>query len=232
MKEIGIQNLKVQEKTLFGWWNRLSDYCWELFKYNLWYLLFALPIFLSMIVFLYFNAHLFLLVALALMIPAGPAMLALYKATAMIAMGEFRCTLPHFLFMYKLYKWRGIVFSLTLGIIGLVTLYPVYFVLITNSGMKIVIMICAMITLLLLYSLLPHVVNHLISGERGGILKKSIVYALENGKACFFAGLIQVVWLYLCLLYSHIAIFAILLGMPALVRYTVFYLISAIQEDQ
>jgi hypothetical protein len=221
----------VEEKTLFGWWNRLVDYCWDLFKYNLWYLLFALPIFLCMIVFLYFNAHLFLLAALVLMIPAGPAMLALYKATAMIAVGELRCTLPHFLFMYKLYKRRGIVFSLALGIIGLLTLFPVYFTLITNSEMKFVIMICAMITLLLLYSLLPHVVNLLISDERGDILQKSIVNALESGKAVFFAGLLQVVWICLCLLYPHIAIFAILLGMPAIVRYTVFYLLSTLQED-
>ncbi|MDD3818280.1 MAG: hypothetical protein PHG41_00345 [Actinomycetota bacterium] len=221
----------IQEKTFLGWWDRLTDYCWELFKYNLWYLLFTLPPFICMLIFLFFNAYLFLLVAFLLFIPVGPAMLVLHEAAAKIAAGELRTALPHFFYTYKKHYRYGFAFSIVLGIICLVTLYPVYFSFITNSAVKITIMICAGITMLLLCSLLPYIARFLVAGECRGVLKKAIIQALLGGKASFFSGLLQVIWLFICLVYPYVAFFAALLGMPAVIRMTILYIMPQTKEE-
>ena len=216
----------TQGKSFLGWWDILTDYCWELFKYNLWYLLFTLPSFLCMLMFLFFNAYLFLIVALLLFVPVGPAMLVLYEATAKIAAGELRTALPHFFSTCKKHYRHGFAFSIVLGIIGLVTMYPVYFSLIINSAMKIVIMICAGITMLLLCILLPYIARFLMSGECKGVLKKAVIRALIGGKASFLAGLLQATWFFICIVYPYVAFFAALLGMPAVIRMTTSYITS------
>jgi len=179
---------RTQEKSFLVWWARLTDYCWELFKYNLWYLLFALPSFLCMLIFLVFSAHLFLLAGLILLIPAGPAMLTLYEAATKIAAGELRTVLPRFFSTYKRHCRPGFAFSFALAIIVLVTLYPVYFVLVTSSVMKI-------------------------------------------GKASFFAGLLQATWFFCCMIYPYVAVFAALLGIPAVIRMTVMYILPQAYEE-
>jgi hypothetical protein len=222
---------RTQEKSFLVWWARLTDYCWELFRYNLWYLLFALPSFLCILIFLVFNAHLFLLAGLILLIPAGPAMLTLYEAATKIAAGELRTVLPRFFSTYKRHCRPGFAFSFALVIIVLVTLYPVYFVLVTNSVMKIAIMICASMAVLLLCCLLPHIVHFLISGEHHGVLKKAVIRALRGGKASFFAGLLQATWLFCCMIYPYVAVFAALLGIPAVIRMTVMYILPQAHKE-
>jgi hypothetical protein len=123
------------------------------------------------------------------------------------------------------------VFSIALGIIGLVTIYPVYFSLITNSAIKFAIIICAGITMLLLCSLLPYIARFLVSGERQRVLKKAVIQALLGGKASFFAGLLQAIWFFICLAYPYVAFFAALLGMPAVIRMTTSYIISQTREE-
>ncbi len=214
-----------RKKSFLGWWARLTDYCWELFKANLGYLLFALPAYVCIVVFGIFNAWLFLLAGVALLIPAGPALLALYEVTAEVSAGRARNELPRFFAAYRKRWRRGLALSFALIAVGVVVLYPVYFALVTNSAMKMVMMACAMSAVLLLCSILPHLLALMISGERGGLLQKSVACALRGGKASFFAGLLQTVWLFACVAYPYVAVFAILLGMPAVVRMTASYIL-------
>ncbi len=214
-----------QEKSFLGWWARLTDYSWELFKTNLGYLPVVLPAYVCIVIFFIFNAWLFLLAWLMLLIPVGPAMLALYEVTDKVAAGCARAELPRFFPTYRKHWRRGLALSFALIVVGIVVVYPAYFALVTNSAMKAVIMACAMAAALLLCSLLPHLSSLLISGERGGLLQKSAVNALRGGKASFFAGLLQAVWLLACMAYPYVAVFAILLGMPAVVRMTASYIL-------
>lgn len=234
MKEPGkvrSDDSQTQKKSFLGWWGHLTDYVWELFKYNLCFLLFVLPSFLCLFIFLVFNAQLFLIAGLILLIPAGPAILAIFETTSKIATGGLRSVLPRFFYIYKKHWRSGFVFGLLLAILVLIVLYPFYFAVVTNSVMKPAIMICATIPVLFSCCLLPHIAYFIISGEHHGVLKKSIMRALHGGKASFFAGLLQAVWLFSCIIYPYISFFAALLGMSAIICMTAMYILPQVHEE-
>ncbi len=216
---------EAQEKSFLGWWARLTDYSWELFKTNLGYLPMVLTAYACIVIFFIFNAWLFFLVGLAFLIPVGPAMLALYEVTVKVAAGCARNELPRFFPTCRKHWRRGLTLSIVLIVVGVVVVSPVYFALVTNSAVKIVIMVCAMTAMLLLFSIMPHLSSFLITKERGRLLQKSILAALRGGKASFFAGLLLMAWVFACLVYPYVAIFAVLLGMPAVVRMTASYIL-------
>lgn len=234
MKETGKEcsnNFQTQEKSILVWWGRLTDYCWELFRYNLCYLLFALPPFLCMFIFFVFNAHLFLIAGLILLIPAGPAILTLYEAVNKIANSELRTDLPRFFYTYKRYCRTGLSFGFVLAVIILIVMYPIYYSVVTYSVMKTAIMICVTIPILFLCCFLPHIAHFLKSDEHNGVLKKAVIRALCGGKASFLAGLLQAIWLFCCIAFPYIAVFAALLGMPAVIRMTVMYILPQVPEE-
>jgi hypothetical protein len=161
----------AQEKSFRRWWDRLTEHSWQLFKANLCYLPFVLPAYVCIVVFFIFNAWLFFLAGLILIIPVGPAMLTLYEVTVNIAAGRPRDELPRFFSAYRI-RWRhGLVLSFVLLAACVIVVYPVYFALVTNSEMKVMIVACAVTAALLLCSLLPHYSSLVISKERSGLLR-------------------------------------------------------------
>ena len=218
-------DIKKNEKSFLGWWSRLTEYSIYLFKYNLMYLIFILPSFVCVFIFIIFNAYLFLIAGLMLFIFAGPAILVLHETADKIAEGKAYSALPRFFNSYRK-NWRtGIIFAIILDTILFITLYPLYFVLVINSIMKIPIMICAMMTLIIVSILTPHIIRCILSDGYKNIIKRSVISAVNNIKASFFAGILQLVWIFLCVLFPYISIVAALIGVPAVIRMSVMYIL-------
>lgn len=228
MKDISNNNdidILTKERSFLDWWEHLTEFSLYLFRYNLLYLIVILPSFLCLFIFLIFNAYLFLIVGFLLFLPAGPAILVSYEVADKIASSKGYSTLPHFFRTYKKYWHSGIVFAVVLSTIIFVTLSPVYFAFVINSALKIVILICAMMALLILIILIPHMMRCIIAGEYKSMLKKSIMRAVNSMIASFFAGFLQAIWLFLCILFPYISVIAALIGIPAVIIMSVMYIL-------
>jgi hypothetical protein len=232
MKEIdkGNSEKQIQERSPLGWWSRLTEYSLYLLKLNFIYLIFILPSFLCIFIFFMFNAHLFLILGIVLFIPSGPAILVMYEATDKVAAGEVYSNLPRFFSAFKGHLHTGIAFGAVLDIAFFVTLYPLYFALVVNGAMKVLIMICVMITLLIISILFPHITRSILSGQYKSLLKRAVISAVNSVKASFIAGILQLVWVFFCVLFPYIAFIAALIGVPAVIKMSTMYILSQIGD--
>lgn len=216
---------EASSRSLAGWWARLTDGSWRLFLYHIQFLPFIFPVYLGLILFILFHAWAPFLGALVLLVPAGPAMLSMFEAAGAIADGTPRKNLPRFFAVYRRIWREGLLLSLVLIAVVLFTLCPVYFAYITASSARFLISVCAAIALLLFFSILPYAMQLLLAGERRGLVRKAAALALTSAKTSLIFGVLQLSATLFALLSPYIAAFAILLGFPAIITFSIVYFI-------
>ena len=211
--------------SLAGWWSRLTDGGWRLFLYHIAFLPFVFPVYLGLVLFVLFHAGATLVGALVLLFPAGPALISMFAGASAIADGVPRNSLPRFFTVYKR-RWReGITLSLVLVAVVLFTLCPVCFAFTTGSASRFLISISAAIALLLFFCVFPYMIPLLLSGVRHGLVQQAIALALRRAKTSLILGVLQFACTLFALLSPYIAAFAILLGLPAIITFSIVYFI-------
>lgn len=203
----------------------LSDYVWELFLANLLYLLCLLPAYAFIILFFLFNAWAFLIAGMILLLPLGPAMLALHSLTQQIVTGILRSELTRFIASFKLYWKRGLILSTTQIIACIFILVPAHFALITNSTIKLSILGCTAVAAMLLIFMYPHFCTLLIEGEHDDLLRKTASLALGGGKKNFVLSLLYTAWFFVCLVFPYGAMLAMLIALPTILRLGTAYIL-------
>lgn len=218
-------DLETTSRSLAGWWARLTDGSGRLFLHHLKFLPFVFPVYLGLILFILFHAWAPLVGALVLLFPAGPAFLSMFEAAGAIADGTPRGNLPRFFAVYLQFWREGLKLSLVLIALIVFTLCPVYFAFVTASTMRFLISVSAAIALLLFFSILPYATQLLLAGERQGLVRRAAALSLKNAKTSLNLGVLQLACTLFALLSPYIAAFAILLGLPAIIIFSIVYFI-------
>lgn len=218
-------NSEETSLSLAGWWSRLTDGSWSLLQNHIKFLPFIFPVYLGLILFILFHALAPFLGALVLLLPAGPAMLSMFEAASAIADGTPQGNLPRFFAVYRRFWREGLSLSLVLIAVVLFTLSPVYFAYITANSARFLISVSAAIALYLFFSILPYAMQLLRAGERRGLARRATALALGHAKTSLILGVLQLACTLFALLSPYIAVFAILLGLPAIITFSIVYFI-------
>ncbi len=215
----------ASSRSLAGWWVRLADGSWRLFLYHIKFLPFVFPVYLGLILFILFHAWAPLLGALVLLFPAGSAFLSMFVAAGAIADGTPWQNLPRFFTVYKRLWREGLMLSLVLIAVVVFTLCPVYFAFVIASAMRFLISVSAAIALLMFFSILPYAVQLLLTGVRRGLVRQAVALALGHVKTSIVLGILQLACTLFAMLSPYISAFAMLLGMPAIITFSIVYFI-------
>jgi uncharacterized membrane protein YesL len=212
----------MKRKSISRWWAILSDELGWLWVNNLLYLLCIAPSVICGILFISFQAYLFLVLAVAAFVIAGPAILAIHKTTLDAAAEESRMVRIRFFAVYRLNFRKGIILGLLLAVALLLIGMPVNFALSINSPVLGLIVFACCVSLLLWHSSASQILSGLCSNGKFD-LEKLLGEIFGPGFMSVVFGLTKLVWLFLCLFAPIFASSCVLVGVPTLIRFTILY---------
>ena len=212
----------MKRKSVSHWWSILSDELGWLWINNLLYLLCIAPSVICGFLFISFHAYVFLAGAVVAFVVAGPAILTIQK-TVMDAATEIPRTVRiRFFGAYRKNLRKGLLLGLMLAVALVLVGIPVYFALSINSPMLTLMVFACCMSLLLWYSSSSQLLAVLCADKRlncENILRE----VFSQGFMSVVFGLVKLAWVFLCLFKPVLAISCTLIGVPALIRFTILY---------
>lgn len=205
------------------WWAGLKENYTRLWAVNCQYLLCMLPAAVCGFLFVRFHAYFFLLMALVLMVPAGPAMLAAQRLSMPYGCKSGRACMGAFWRAYKELFGRGAATGLCFGALTAVVFLPAYHALMSGGDMSGVICGSCACAAFLLLSCTSQLQHDLI--EKGKRDRHCLIAELfSDTKASAMAGAIKLVWCLLAVCATYFSVGCALLGVPMIIRYTAWQL--------
>lgn len=189
---------------------------------NLLYLLCIGPSVICGFLFVYFHAYLFLVLAAGAFILAGPGILAIQKTILDAAEEVPKMVRSRFFAGYRQNFRRGILLGLVLAAALVLIGMPVYFALSINSPLLGMMSFACCMWLLLWLSSSSQLLACLCrkkEPDRGNLLRE----IFGPGFVSVLFGLVKLAWMLLCLLAPTFALSCALVGVPALIRFTILY---------
>lgn len=211
-----------KRKSILHWWSILTDNYGWLWKSNLLYLLCIAPGVICGFLFFLFHAYLFLAIAAAGLVLAGPGVLAIHQSALAAALETPQTLRISFWRLYrKFFRMgcrMGLIFATGIVLIGM----PIYYALSINSKIFPTLLCLGSMWLLLWLSSSYQVLSHLCSGEKF-LSPKLLQKIFTPGGVCIVFGLAQFAWGCLCCFISVFAATLALLGLPTVIRFSVLY---------
>lgn len=165
------------------------------------------------------GAYLFLPLGILLLIPGGPAAIALFDAARNIARGGQKPKLADFPALYRKHWKTGALLAPIIGVLGAAAGIPACFAFAVHAPGRTFFAACAAVDVLLYCCYAPHLMELLIQGgERRGILKTAFLHMLANAGKSLAVGIVRFAWLVICVLFPYFSLGCALLGMPAIQR--------------
>ena len=212
----------MKRKSISRWWSILADELGWLWVNNLQYLLCITPSVICGFLFVSFHAYLFLLLAVVAFVLASPGLLAIHKTILDAAIEEPKPVRHHFSTVFRTNVRKGILLGCVLAVAMLLIGMPVYFALSINSTILGLIVFACCTSLLLWYSSSSQLLSAFCTSNRPDweMLLREI---FEPGFMSVVFGLVKLLWVFLCLFAPVFAISCALIGVPALIRFTILY---------
>ena len=212
----------MKRKSISHWLSILTDELGWLWVNNLLYLLCIAPSVICGFLFFYFHAYLFLVLAAVAFVIAGPAVLAIQK-TILDAAAEVQSIVRNrFFTVYRLHFRKGIVLGFSLAVALILIGMPVYFALSINSPLLGMMIFACCMSLLLWYCSSSQLLSDFCTSKSldWEMLLREI---FEPGFMSVVFGVVKLLWVFLCLFTPVFAISCALIGVPALIRFTILY---------
>ena len=212
----------MKGKSISHWWSILTDELGWLWVNNLLYLLCIVPSVICGFLFISFHTYLFLALAVVAFVIAGPGILAIQKTILDAAVEEPKMVRIRFVTAYQTNLRQGILLGLVLAVAMILIGMPVYFALSINSPILGLIVFACCMSLLLWYSGSSQLFSAFCT-NRNVDWEKLLRDIFAPGFISVFFGLVKLVWVFLCLFAPVFAISCALIGVSALIRFTILY---------
>lgn len=209
-------------KSVLRWWSILADNYGWLWKNNLLYLLCLLPSVICGFLFFLFHAYLFLAIAVAGLILAGPGVLATHQSVLYAALETPRTVRISFWSLYRKFFRMGCRLGSILAAGIILIGMPIYYALSITSGFFPALLCLGGMWLLLWLGSSMQVLSHLCSGEKF-LSPKLLRKIFAPGVVCVVFGLAQFAWICLCCFVPAFAGALALLGLPTVIRFSILY---------
>lgn len=212
----------MKRKSISHWWSILADELGWLWGNNLLYLLCMAPGVICGFLFFYFHAYLFLVLAAAAFVIAGPGILAIQKTTLDAAVEVPKMVRNRFFAVFRKNFRKGVMLGSALAGAMLFIGMPAYFAMSINSPLLGVIIFAGCMPLLIWYSSSSQLLSGLGSQEKldwENLLRE----IFGPGFLSVIFGLVKLAWVFLCLFAPVFAVSCALAGLPALIRFTLLY---------
>lgn len=213
-------------KSISHWWEAFTENYGRLWRSNLLYLLCIGSSAICGFLFLSFRAYLFFALAAVLLIPAGPAALALHEIAYHAAVGQPKQMCKPFFILYRDKAKQGLLLGAAMAALVSTIALPPCFAYAIQSRFLLPVIFAACLSLLLCCSGSAQVLRHLC--ENNGINCSTLLYDIFScGTRGVLCGMLKLCWLLACLLFPIPAIAGALVGVPALLRFSTLYLLYA-----
>lgn len=212
----------MKSKSISRWWSILTDELGWLWVNNLLYLLYIAPSVICGFLFFSFHAYLFLVLAVIAFLIAGPAILTIQKTTLDAAVEEPRMARNRFFAAYRKNFRKGIILGFILAVALILIGMPAYFALSINSPILGLVVFACCMSLLLWYSSSSQFLSAFCTNANVD-WEKLLREIFEPGFMSVVFGLVKLVWVFLCLFAPVFAVSCALIGVPALIRFTILY---------
>jgi len=189
---------------------------------NLLYLLCIAPSVICGFLFFSFHAYLFLVLAVIAFVIAGPAILAIQKTTLDVAVEEPKMIRNRFFDAYRKSFRKGILLGFVLAAALLFIGTPVYFALSINSPLLGMMVFACCMSLLLWYSSSSQLLSGLCT-HKNLEMENLLREIFGPGFVSVIFGLAKLAWVILSMFAPVFAISCALIGIPALIRFTILY---------
>lgn len=216
-------------KKLSTWWNIVVENAGRLFAWNFQYAIILLGFVLSCDAFISLNSYIFIITSFIFGSFLGVTILVYTKKV--ISVVQYDKKKPSF-FLYsegKEYLATGLVFGLIITGFYWLVLLPSYYTL-ESGQINLVVIICAMISLLLFYSFEYFVERELILKEKK-VFEIVIKDFLENIISALVTTIIMTIWTGIYLLNMYTAIGLTVFGLPALLKTLIVYLLFGDKKE-
>ena len=218
-------------KKLSIWWNIVVENAGRLFAWNFQYAIILLGFVLSCDAFISLNSYVFIIISFIFGSILGVTILVYTKK--IVSVVQYDKKKPSF-FLYsegKEYLVTGLIFGLVISVFYWLVLLPSYYTM-KSGHINLIIIICAMISLLLFYSFEFFVERELILKEKK-VFEKVINGFIKNIASALIVAIIMTIWTGIYLLNMYTAIGLTIFGLPALLKTLIVYLLFGDKkEDQ
>lgn len=211
-----------KRKSISHWWSILTEELGWLWKNNLLYLLCIAPCVICGFLFFCFHAYVFLVLGAAALVLAGPGILVGQRTVLDAAEEVPRSVRNRFFAVCRENFRKGILLGFSLAAAWILTGMPVYFALAIQSKLLgMLVFVCCM-WLLLWLSSSSQLLSCLCRQKEpawGNLLGE----IFSPGFVSVLFGLVKLAWLFLWLFVPAFALSCALVGVPALIRFTILY---------
>lgn len=211
-----------KRKSISHWWSILTGNYGRLWKSNLLYLLCVAPGAICGFLFFLFHAYLFLILGVIGLILADPGILAMHRAALDGALDTPQTDRASFPSLYRKYFRSGCIAGLILAVGMLLIGMPIYFALsIQNPLFPALLCLGGMWLVLWLSS--SSQVCYLLSTADNFPFSQLLPSVFAPGAVGIVLGLVKLAWVCLCLFVPAVAAALAILGLPTILRFSIFY---------